>query len=221
MNLKSLRTLTISACLLTWIGCSGGGDYLEEANTPPNLANGPGGPGEPGPGPGRPGGEWNSSPIRAIMVKLDRGPSALHKSIGNALRSDSPDWVTLQKQSSEYAGLATELGKLDPPRGSKESWVDLTAALVESASSLDRSAQSKDRAAALKAHEELSGSCMGCHREHRSMQRGRGLGGPPGGMMKGFPGGGPPPGGGPRPGNGPTEGSPPGGGPPLGGPPPR
>ena len=171
------------------------------------------GPGNPALGPG---GEGRSSPIKAIMGKLDRGPSALNKAIGNGLNSDSPDWPTLQKQSSEYAGLAAELGKLEPPKGSKDSWANLTSAFAGSATTLDRSTQAKDRDAAVKAHEELSGSCMACHREHRRMP-GRGPGGPPGGgpSMKGFPGGGPPPG------NGPPQAGPPGSGPPPGAGPPQ
>lgn len=222
MNCKSIRKLTIStlisAGLLTWIGCHGEGDDPGDGNVPANavsLPEAPGGPGSRGPG-----GAGKPSPIRDIMVKLDRGPSALHKAIGKALKSDSPDWATLQKQSSEYAGLATELVKLDPPKGSKASWETLTSEFVGSAKDLDASTQAKDRSAASKAHEELSGSCMACHREHRT-QRGRGPGGPPGGMMKGFPGGGPQPGGGPPPGAGPPPGiDSPGGGPPRGGPPP-
>ncbi len=49
------------------------------------------------------------------MGKLDRGPSALNKAIGKGLESETPDWATLQKQSSEYASLVAELGKLEPP----------------------------------------------------------------------------------------------------------
>ena len=222
MRLKSFRTLTmltiISAGLLAWVGCDGANDS-DSPNAPPTGGPGLGGPGSPGPG--RPEREGKSSPIKVIMAKLDRGPSALTKAIGNGLKSESPDWGTLQKQSSEYAGLARELGPLEPPKGSKESWAQLTASFAETAGSLDRAAQAKDRAAALKAHESLTGSCMACHREHRRMGRG---GGPPGGGPPGkggFPGGGPPPGGPPPEGGPPPGGPPPEGGPPPGGPAPK
>ena len=76
MKLKPLRTLAIStvitAGLLTWIGCDGGTNEPNAPNEPPGGFAGPGGPGNPGPG--GPGPERNSSPIKAIMVKLDRGP---------------------------------------------------------------------------------------------------------------------------------------------------
>jgi hypothetical protein len=130
-----------------------------------------------------------------IMAKVDRGPNALNKAIGKGLEADPPDWTTLQKQSSEYASVAADLGKHEPPKGSPESWAKLTAAFAASTADLDRAAQAKDRDAALKAHEQLAGSCMACHREHRRMPGGRGFGGPGGGP----PGGGPPPQGGPQP----------------------
>ena len=217
-NLQSARKFLIStliaAALITWIGCNGDEENPSDVNLPQNIVKGPNGPGDPGRE--GPGGPRKPSPIRDIMVKLDRGPSALHKTIGKELKSDSPDWDTLKKQSSEYARLATQLGNLEPTKGSKDSWSSLTRKFVESASALDHSAQAKDLAATSKAHEELSGSCMVCHREHRAMPGGRG----PGGMRKGFPGGGPPPGG-PPPGEAPPDGPPPGGGPPPGDPRPQ
>jgi hypothetical protein len=147
------------------------------------------------------------------MAKLDRGPAALNKAIGKGLEADPPDWGTLQKQSSEYASLVAGLGKLEPSKGSPESWAKLTKAFAESAADLDHAAQVKDRGAALTAHEQLSGSCMECHREHRRMPMRGGFGKRGGG----------PPGGGPPPGGPPGSGGPPrpdGAAPPPGGAPP-
>ena len=90
----------LSACMAVFAmigGCNGSGD---EANAPP-LVNGPaadggglpaGGPG-PAPGPGGPSGKGASNPeIRAIMVKLNKGPS----------RTGHADWTVAQ---SRKAGL--------------------------------------------------------------------------------------------------------------------
>jgi hypothetical protein len=157
----------------------------------------------------------NSPPgIKQIMTKLAKGPGSLTPVLGVALKADQPAWETIQGQTKEYAQLAAELGKYDPPKGSKESWAKWTGDYSAAASELDKAAQSKDKAAALEAHGRVATSCMSCHREHRTM--GPGMGGPRGGMgATGFGPGGPP--GGPGgPGAPPSDGPPPGGGPPRG-----
>jgi hypothetical protein len=134
------------------------------------------------------------------MTKLAKGPNSLTELLGKELNEGQPPWETIQGQSKEYALSAGDLGKYDPPKGSKESWTKLTDAFAESASELDRAAQAKDKDAAKVAHEQLKISCNACHREHRRM--GRGMGGPrgfgpppggPGGPPPGGPGSGPPP----------------------------
>jgi hypothetical protein len=148
------------------------------------------------------------------MRKIDdRRPGGLTKDINDGLRSQTPDWPTLQKQAGQYTQIIADLAKLDPPRGSKESWDKLTAAFHESAVDLEKALKAEKRDEAVTASTHLTNSCMECHREHRMMRGGGGRGGfgPP-------PGGGPP-GGGPPPGSGPPPGGPPPGGPPPGGPP--
>ncbi len=158
------------------------------------------------------------------MTVLAKGPNSLTPKIGEALKADMPDWSAIQPEAKQYASLSAELGKLDPPKGSKESWAKLTEAFALAAGELDTAAQAKDTAAARTAHGQLANSCAACHKEHRIMgprMGGPGMGGPrPGGPgMGGPPGpggfggpGGPPPGGpgGPPPGGGPPEGGPPG-----------
>jgi hypothetical protein len=184
-------------------GCDGtGGD---EPNAPPELRNA-GGPGAPGKG-------ASSPEIRAIMVKLNKGPTALGTLIGAALKAEKPAWETIQPQTKEFAQLAGDMSKHEPAKGSKESWSKLSGEYAELATELDKAAQAKDKAAASAAQDDLASSCMACHRQHRG---GPGMGG---GM--GRPGGGPPggPGGPPRGGPPGGPGGPPGGGPPPGGPP--
>lgn len=232
-------SMVVAAGLLFWAGCDATDNEQAAANVTnvppsnapaepapgqpiPGVPGGPppsreAGPGAPGPGePGREPGGGRRSPIRNIMVKLDdRRPQGLTKAIKTGLETPQPDWPTIEKQAREYAALATELGTYDPPRGSKESWAKLTAALNTSAVDLEKAAHAKKKENALAVSRRLSGSCMECHREHRRMGGGfgpRGKGAPP-------PGGAFPPGG--RPGGGPSAGEPPPGGPPpVDGPPP-
>jgi surface antigen len=133
----------------------------------------PGAPPQPGMGGpgmmvGRPGMGGPRGPIHDIMVKLTKGPQSLTAQIGEGLKAESPDWVKLQAQTKESAELASSMAKHDPPRGSKESWTKLSGSFVESVTALDDAAQGKDKNAALEAHQTISSSCAGCHREHRA-----------------------------------------------------
>jgi hypothetical protein len=203
-SLRGARTLQVSTVLLVAIvGC---GENREEGvpdGPPPGVAGGPG-----------PAGASKSSPeIKAIMVKLTKGPSSLTPTIGKGLEAEQPAWESIQPQTKEFAQLASTMGNYDPPKGSKDSWAKLTSDYAGTATELDRAAHAKDRNAALEAHGKLAKSCMSCHREHRMM--GPGMGGGPGRGGPGFgprggPDGGPPPDG---------PGGPPPGGP--NGPPPK
>jgi hypothetical protein len=165
-------------------------------------------PNEPLPSPGMPvGGAAGprmaapaSNPrIKEIMTKLGKGPQALQGALDKALRQAEPAWDAVQAQTGEYAKLASELGKLDPPKGSKDSWSKLTLAFAETATELDKSAKANEKDATVSAHADLGSSCMGCHREHRVMGPGggRGMGRPPDGPGSPQPSGAPlrPPGG--------------------------
>jgi hypothetical protein len=185
------------AALMMVGGCGEGDGKFQEAESPPGGAGGmPGGGGPGGGGPGSPG-------IKQIMNKLTKGPNSLTPVIGNELGQNPPPWETIQGHTKEYSQSASELGKYDPPKGAKESWIKFTAAFAESAAELDKAAIAKDKETAKVAHDQLKNSCNACHQEHRRMGGG-GRGGPAGFGPRGGPGG-PPPGGGP-------------GGPPPGGP---
>jgi hypothetical protein len=179
-----------SVCLAALImvsGCSEGNGNDQEAQSPSGGAGGmPGGGGPGGGAPGSPG-------IRQIMTKLAKGPSSLTPVIGNELGQDPPPWETIQGHTKEYAQSASELGKYDPPKGAKESWIKFTTAFAESAAELDKAAVAKNKETALVAHDQLKNSCNACHKEHRRMGGG-GRGGLQGFGPRGGPGG-PPPGG--------------------------
>jgi hypothetical protein len=145
--------------------------------------------GRPGMGGGRGG---PKSPIGKVMDKVANGRQSLNMKIGQELNSGSPPWEEIQPQAKEYAELTATLGKYDPPRGDKDSWVKLTSAFAQSAEELNKAAAKKDKDAALAVHKTLSESCKTCHDAHRRGPgggRGRGGFGP-----KGGPQGEPPPG---------------------------
>jgi cytochrome c556 len=129
--------------------------------------------------------------LKSIMTKIGKGPQSLQESLKNDMKQAPLAWETIESKTKEYASVTSEIGQHDPPRGSKDSWQKLSQAFAESADELNKAAQSKNKDSALAALDSLGGSCMSCHRQHRTMGRG----GPPGGM--GMPPGGPgmPPGG--------------------------
>jgi hypothetical protein len=182
----ALALLSCFALIVSLHGCSD-----ENPNEPPGVS-----PQRPrGAGPGGGPAVASNPQLKVIMEKVGKGPEALQKSLGGALKQAEPDWGTIQPKTKEYSGLAAEIGKHDPPRGDNESWKKLTLAFADSASELDKAAQAKEKDQAVAALDSLGSSCMGCHRQHRPGPGGPGgMGGPPGGFRRpGGPGGFPPP----------------------------
>ena len=105
--------------------------------------------------------------IEEIMTKVNKGKDALHRGIGESLKSGTIDWTKVQKNAKDYANLAEFLGKNDPPQGDKASWARHTKAYAADAKSLSAAVEKKDKAAAGTVHGKLSKSCMGCHKVHR------------------------------------------------------
>src|SRR5262245_50401405 len=124
-----MTSAALSVALLTWIGCEGGMHEPTAEITAPAT----GGRGSGAPGPGGAAGAEGWSRTKAIMAKLNGGPAALDKAVAKALEPQEPDWASVQKQTTEYAKLASDFGKADPPKGSKDSWTQLTLAYSESA----------------------------------------------------------------------------------------
>ena len=200
---RALLLPFLLALLIAVTGCSEE-NQNEAGITPPPR---PGGPGMAGPGPA---GKAASNPqLKEIMTKIGKGPQALQGSLGEALKQAQPAWDVIQGKTKEYALFTADLGKHDPVKGTKDSWSKLTKTFSESAAELNQEAQAKDQQKTQVALDAMGSSCMSCHREHRVMGPGGGMGR---GMGPGGPGGmGMPPGGGFRP---------PGGGGGPGGPPP-
>jgi hypothetical protein len=176
-------------------GCDSGSNESAPNTQPATTGAGPGiNPAAipPGGSAPTPEGTADTPTIKQIMGVLTKGSTSLTPVIGKELEADPIPWETVQSQTKEYARLAGELGKNEPPKGEKESWASLTLAWAEAATALDKASQAKDADAALDAHGKLAGSCMTCHRAHRVMGPGGGFGptGPRGAASG--PGGAPP-----------------------------
>jgi len=147
---------------------------------PGGFGGGPGGPGNFDGGPGGPGG---GSAIRQVMMRMfGRNPQALRRSLEANLKADPPAWAAIQTGTAELVKLSGDVGKADPPKGSKESWNKLAGGLIATAKDLDKAAQAKNLADVRTANESIGKMCNACHDQHKG-------GGGPGGFGPRGPGG--------------------------------
>ena len=165
-------------------GMKGGGGK----GGPGGGKGGPGG-GKGGPGGGKGKGPSGGPPLAAatpgsnrdIMQKIGKGPEALTPKLGEALKTETPNWTPVQAHAKEYATLASALGKNEPTKGAKDSWTKLTGEFALLAADLEKKAGAKDKVAAAAAHSSLVKACSACHQEHRP-EGAAGKKGPPGGL---------------------------------------
>jgi hypothetical protein len=144
--LQTVLLLALMAGLLVAAGC---GD--KNQNSPPTTAN-----------------EETPPPkIRQIMRKMNQGKQALLPSVGRELAADEPPWDEITGQVKEVVQLSDELGKYDPPKGDKDSWLQETKVFTDKAAELERAVQARDRDKAKAAHKKLEESCNSCHKAHR------------------------------------------------------
>jgi cytochrome c556 len=115
------------------------------------------------------------SKTKTIMSRLAGGPQSLGSLLQKELAVEKPEWATIQPQTAEYAKLASELGTVDPPQGSKESWTKQTADFAALAAAFDKAAQAKDSTGAKKAQADIGKACAACHTQHRPIPFGRGM----------------------------------------------
>jgi cytochrome c556 len=105
--------------------------------------------------------------IEKIMESLHKGRTSPIATLKGALKSSSPDWSTIQKQSATYAKLAGEMPANDPPKGDAASFKKLARAYAANAKDLDSAAKKEDLAATKTAFGKIGSSCMACHKAHR------------------------------------------------------
>jgi cytochrome c556 len=105
--------------------------------------------------------------IEKIMEKLHKGKNAPLATLKAALKTQSPDWAKVQKESKTYATVAADLPKFDPPQGDPASFKKLAKAFASNAKALDEAAKKKDLEETRSAFRKLGGACMGCHEAHK------------------------------------------------------
>jgi hypothetical protein len=105
--------------------------------------------------------------IKDIMGRLNKGPGSMIVALRKELQTSSADWAQIQQQAKEYAELASQLGKQEPPKGDRASWAKLTAEYAKTAESMNAAAEKRDRSLALAAHRKLTASCKACHQAHQ------------------------------------------------------
>lgn len=195
IHVRSLIAVACAAVALTFVAC----DPTSSTNPNEAISGNPpaGGPSSNGGGPAN-AMEADTSGLKGIMVVLAKGPNSLTTRLGQELANDPPPWDEMQQQTKEYVELVAKMPSLEPPKGTKESWAEQTAAFAKLSGELAAAVDAKNADSALAVHGQITKSCMGCHRSHRVMGPGGGPGGRPGGPggpPPGGPGGGPPPGG--------------------------
>ena len=105
--------------------------------------------------------------IEKIMDTLHKGKKSTLTALKTALKSQSPDWATVQKESKTYSKFAADLPKNDPPKGDPASFKKLAKAFAANAKSLNDAAEKENLAATKAALGKLNGSCNTCHDAHR------------------------------------------------------
>jgi cytochrome c556 len=105
--------------------------------------------------------------IDKIMETLHKGRRSPMATLKGALKSQSPDWAVVQKETKTYAKFAADMPKNDPPKGDAASYKKLAKAFASNATALDDAAKKEDLQATKAALGKIGGSCMGCHKAHR------------------------------------------------------
>ncbi|MGA2703634.1 MAG: cytochrome c [Isosphaeraceae bacterium] len=105
--------------------------------------------------------------IEKIMDTLHKGKKSTLAALKTALKSQSPDWATVQKEAKTYSKFAADLPKNDPPKGDPAAFKKLAKAFAANAKTLNDAAQKEDLAAANAAIRKIGGSCKTCHDAHK------------------------------------------------------
>ena len=109
----------------------------------------------------------NSPTIKVVMQKLHKGANSPLAKLKTALKSNSPDWKSIQDSSKDFVILGASLSKNDPPQGEKANYKKLAEAYYANAKAMDDAARAKNKQACQTAFQKVSTSCMACHKAHR------------------------------------------------------
>lgn len=106
--------------------------------------------------------------ISEIMSKCNKGNASLMAKIKAEAGKGSPDWMSIQESTAEFAKLADALGKNKPPKGSAANWKTECDKYSKLVKSLDAAAQKKSKADCTKIVGNLQRTCAGCHKQHKA-----------------------------------------------------
>jgi hypothetical protein len=116
---------------------------------------------------GRAGAGDEASSIKDLMGKLHKGAKAPLTQLKTQLKSESPDWPSIQGETKDFVSYGGLLAKFDPPKGDTTAYKALAANYLSSAKALDEAAQNKDLNATKAAFGKISASCKTCHSAHK------------------------------------------------------
>jgi cytochrome c556 len=111
--------------------------------------------------------EAKAPTIEKIMETLHKGKKSPLNTLKSALKSESPDWDKIQKETKLFATLGADLPKNDPPKGDAASFKTLAKAYARNTKALDEAAKSTDIETTRNAFKKLTSSCTACHEAHK------------------------------------------------------
>ena len=89
----------------------------------------------------------NSPTIKVVMQKLHKGANSPLAKLKTALKSNSPDWKSIQDSSKDFVILGAALAKNDPPQGEKSNYKKLAEAYYDNAKAMDDAAKAENKQA--------------------------------------------------------------------------
>src|SRR4051812_32430243 len=89
---------------------------------------------------GRAGAEDESATLKSVMGKLHKGANSPFIQLKTQLKSASPNWAEVQKETKQLVELGGSLSKFEPPRGEASGYKSLATNYYNNAKALDAAA---------------------------------------------------------------------------------
>jgi hypothetical protein len=104
---------------------------------------------------------------KEVMRKLHKGANSPLAKLKVAMKSDSPDWTSVQNTTKEFVTLGAAMAKNEPTKGEAASFKKLADAYYENSKAMDTAAKDEDKPKTQAALTKVSTSCMACHKAHK------------------------------------------------------
>lgn len=105
--------------------------------------------------------------IKEIMREAHQCRSAYIRVVRTEIEKDEPDWALIGGRSRELVRAGKLLSLNSPPKGSAESWDQLTSLYIARATVLADAAERKDKDEGRVVARRLHSMCASCHRVHK------------------------------------------------------